>query len=90
MTIETPPMPGPATIAEHLADCQRVTDVVRNANVMVQKARDELARARNAFETLAKLQHPMVMVSTSISATAYCTANAQYISDLLGDRPKLG
>lgn len=90
MQIETPPMAGPATITDHLADCQRVTDVVRNANVMILKARDELARARNAFEALAKLQHPMVMAGSGMSATDYCTRSAQSITDLLGDRPKLG
>jgi hypothetical protein len=78
------------TIQEHLNDCKKIADVVKNANDVVVKARDALMAARHAFEILAKVQHPMVNVSQNVSATTYCKTNADAISALLGDRPPLG
>lgn len=84
------------TITEHLDDCKEVGEVIKQANALLIKAKEELESARRTLETLQPFMHPLHKVgeyeAKRLTGRDSCTpevlAKAQVtrINELLGDR----
>lgn len=85
------------SVKEHFEDCQQVSKVIKNANALLEKTRDELMIARTALEDLRKYQHPEMRMycpyhlrqqrdEGKTSPQAVIDRTVERINQLLGDR----
>ncbi|MFY0633648.1 MAG: hypothetical protein JXQ91_07545 [Vannielia sp.] len=84
------------TVQEHEANCKQVAAVIKDANVLLTKAKAELEYSRHVLEMLLPYQHDLHSIKTSYTSwltdrDALTPANligaqVKRINGLLGDR----
>ena len=52
----------PKTVQEHFDDCKKVSEVIANANRLLEQTRSELICARTILEKLREFQHPKMEI----------------------------